>query len=705
MALAKLSIDLEARLANLQAGLDKAGLLAERQAERMQRAFSGANKALVAAGGAIAAAFSVSVITRWVSATVDGLDALNDLADATGASVENLSALEDIAVRTGTSMDTAGDAVIKLNKALADAKPDNEIGAAFKALNLDVAELKRLDPVEAFQRVVIALGGFADDANKARLTQELFGKSLKEVAPLLKDVAEAGTLQAKVTAEQAAEAEKFNKSIFQVQKNLQDLSRTIAGPLLQATNQLFGLLRGDGPGSLDKLLAVPLQAATIFGANVAFVLKGIGTEIGGIAAQAAAVARLDFAGASRIGQMMREDAKAAREELDRFERRALQLGSVTQASYSNEGRNYTRNLPSLPSSIGGDKSKKTKDTTKFEFSDSLQSMLDRINSGDELKLAKLLDTLEEMKKFTEGGGTLPDSVWANIAEDIAKLDPAATAARKAMELLADTPTGKLEATNKKIEAINQAFASGSITVEQWGEAVRAATGTLDDGMERLNDILAGTPTGKMEALLKQIEFINGQFAAGNIKSAEQWAEAIRVATGTMDSDVKDAAEKGIDAARELGLTFSSAFEDAIVGGAKLSDVLKGLEKDILRIVSRKLVTEPLAGATTDVLGSITKAGSSGGFEGILSEIGSKISGLFGGFFADGGFLPPGKWGMAGERGPEPIFGGRTGLTVQPAGGMTVHQHFAFSAPVSRSTEQQVGAAAARGLQRASSRNN
>ena len=30
MAIAKLSIDIEARLANLQAGLDKAGLLAER---------------------------------------------------------------------------------------------------------------------------------------------------------------------------------------------------------------------------------------------------------------------------------------------------------------------------------------------------------------------------------------------------------------------------------------------------------------------------------------------------------------------------------------------------------------------------------------------------------------------------------------------------------------------------------------------------
>ncbi len=685
MALAKLSIDLEAKLANLQAGLDKAGLLAERQAERMQRAFSGASKALTAAGGAIAAAFSVSVITRWVSATVDGLDALNDLADATGASVENLSALEDIAARTGTSMDTAGDAVIKLNKALADAKPDNDIGAAFKALNLDVAELKRLDPVEAFQRVAIALSGFADDANKARLTQEFFGKSLKEVAPLLKDVAEAGTLQAKVTAEQAAEAEKFNKSIFQVQKNLQDLSRTIAGPLLQATNQWIDLIRGDGPGSLDKLLAVPLQAATILGANVAFVLKGIGTEIGGIAAQAAAVARLDFAGASRIGQMMRDDAKAAREELDRFERRALQLGGVTQASYSNEGRNYARNLPSLPSSIGDKPTKTPKPKLEKidepfvgpQLPDALAAALKRLEQADENKLARLREELQQLASIAQAGGAVPDSAFAQIADDIAKLDPAARAADEALKKLAED-------------------------------------------QQRLNDLLGATPTGQLEVLLKDIEFINKAFADGKI-SVEQWAEAIRTRTGTLGDDVKDAAEKGIDAARELGLTFSSAFEDAIVAGEDLRDVLAGLEKDILRIVTRKLVTEPLANQVTSLLGGVTGGGSGGGIFDLLTKLGGSLlgsgggggggfggyglPGSFGGLFADGGFLPPGKWGIAGERGPEPIFGGRTGMTVQPAGGNTVNQYFTFSDPVSRSTQQQVGAAAARGLERASARGN
>ena len=53
-----------------------------------------------------------------------------------------------------------------------------------------------------------------------------------------------------------------------------------------------------------------------------------------------------------------------------------------------------------------------------------------------------------------------------------------------------------------------------------------------------------------------------------------------------------------DATRDLGFTFASAFEDAVVGGERLSEVLKGLEQDILRILTRRLVTEPLADAVT-----------------------------------------------------------------------------------------------------------
>lgn len=54
------------------------------------------------------------------------------------------------------------------------------------------------------------------------------------------------------------------------------------------------------------------------------------------------------------------------------------------------------------------------------------------------------------------------------------------------------------------------------------------------------------------------------------------------------------ASKLEDAGRDLGLTFQSAFEDAIVEGNKFRDVLDGIYKDILRIAIRKAITEPLA---------------------------------------------------------------------------------------------------------------
>lgn len=239
MSIAKLSVDLEARLAGLQQGLDKAAVLAERQAERISAAFSGVR----AAAAGLGAAFTVGAFATWIRSTADGIDKLNDLADATGATVENLSALEDVAARTGTSIDTAGDAVVKMNKALADAKPGSDQAKAFEAIGVSVAELKQLDPVEAFQRIAVALQGFADDGNKARIVQELFGKSLREVAPLLRDVAEAGKLVATVSKEQAAEAEKFNKELFALQKTAMDASRALVGPLLSAVNETIAVFR------------------------------------------------------------------------------------------------------------------------------------------------------------------------------------------------------------------------------------------------------------------------------------------------------------------------------------------------------------------------------------------------------------------------------------------------------------------------------
>lgn len=84
-------------------------------------------------------------------------------------------------------------------------------------------------------------------------------------------------------------------------------------------------------------------------------------------------------------------------------------------------------------------------------------------------------------------------------------------------------------------------------------------------------------------------------------------------------------EKQKEISRAVGETLASAFEGAIFDGKKLSDTLKGLASDLLRMAFRK-----------------SMIGLSTSFNGF---------GL-GGFFADGGRPPVGVPSIVGERGPE-----------------------------------------------------
>jgi phage-related minor tail protein len=94
------------------------------------------------------------------------------------------------------------------------------------------------------------------------------------------------------------------------------------------------------------------------------------------------------------------------------------------------------------------------------------------------------------------------------------------------------------------------------------------------------------------------------------------------------------------AAFDVGDAFSSAFERAILDGGKLSDVLKGLARDILAIIVRRAVSEPIGNA-----------------------IGSAISGMFGGGRAIGGPVAAGVPYMVGEKGPEMFVPTRAGKIV------------------------------------------
>jgi hypothetical protein len=154
---------------------------------------------------------------------------------------------------------------------------------------------------------------------------------------------------------------------------------------------------------------------------------------------------------------------------------------------------------------------------------------------------------------------------------------------------------------------------------------------------------------------------------------------------------RGASERTGDAARELGLTFSSAFEDAIVQGKSLGDILQGIERDLLRIGTRKLVTEPLANAASGLFRTA--------FESLGSLLaGTAVASAHGNVFGPDGLIPFATGGIVdrptvfpfargvglmGEAGPEailPLRRGRNGKLGVEANAAPVNVVFNVTTP-------------------------
>jgi hypothetical protein len=195
----------------------------QKQAEATAAAFKGSFF-----GNLLASEFqqAVSAIGDLPGKVLEAVDAFNHLRDATGASIENISAIDRIARERGLGFDVVEQSIIKLNKALSDTNPDSTIAKALTAIGLSANDLRKVDPAEALRQVAVALSGYADDGNKARLVQDLFKRSIQEVAPLLTELARSGGLVATTTSDQAAQVEEYRKSTSRLKADIEDLSRS-----------------------------------------------------------------------------------------------------------------------------------------------------------------------------------------------------------------------------------------------------------------------------------------------------------------------------------------------------------------------------------------------------------------------------------------------------------------------------------------------
>lgn len=638
-----LRIDIEAVYASALDAFDKLERQATSTLKRVDSAVSSVNATLASLGVGV----SLTALGRTFGEAVSSIAALDDAAEKSGASVEALSGILNTLAPTGVTLDQITEATGRLTRAMSGADTESSKAAeAFKALGIESRDAAgNLRPVDqVLNDVATSLVQYEDGTNKTAIAQALFGKAGAELLPMLKDLAtrqrEAGT----VTTEQAAAAEKLANSTRQLQHQFSIFTQDIANSIIPSLNDLLGKLR-----SIAEISSNPIKwASYLFGdaANVDAAIKSVEADIDrlnkviaggsnnaggrnsafpafgtGLLAELAPEVN---SARKQVGELQRvlEELKAARET-------QRKLGVSTVSKVPLQG-GYNPGLPMPAPAIPGsaESAKKSTDAAARSFEDYAdrirKAAADAVTQSDIVKAREFADTLQAL-----------DELFFNAGLSAEIYDAAVRRLTKSTTV------------------------DGAKGQQQQEETLRRQNEQLEKAASNWLDLIEPT-----RQYLRQIDEIRALVDAGKL-TPQQGASAEFTVQNKLQDILDPAAQKVKqvdDAARQLGLTFTSAFEEAAVGGRKLSDVLLGLGQDIAKIFLRKTITEPLTGFLTSA------------FSGLLPAR------------AAGGPVSAGMPYLVGERGPELLVPKSSG-TIVPAGrfggGVTIVQNVSVGAGVNR----------------------
>lgn len=647
MALATLSIDIEARMARFEQGINRAndqlnklGKSATSAGQRIGEFFAGAFGANVAADAL------ARVVDRFKEVTGSVL-AIKDLAEATGSTVENISALDDVARRAGGTFEVVEGALVKFNASLKEADGKNGVSLALKAIGLDAAKLRDIDPAQALLQTAQALEQFADDGNKARIVQELFGKSVKEAAPFLRDLAEAGQLNAKVTAEQAEAVDQFDKNLARLRANSLDTARALAGPLVDAINEVFVRLQA-GKDVFGSLSATLLAGATR--KQFSDAAEGVAfysTELAKLQQKQAAAAQSSNA-FSRLFSTdgFSKDIEATQKLLQFYERVA-----IAQNKFAGGGRGFVNPDAAVPRAklpfIDTGKTKEAK--ASFEDYDQALTKLvaGLIEKTDTVKFAEINAQFQKLQQLSAAG-----------------LDP------------------------KIVEQVQQLL---QVDASKFGPPI-------SEELARVNELLKATDSARLAAASRDAGLLRAELER-TTAGTQRWLELTDalIDVETEIDKLAGALPELTQAADESAQQLRNTIEGAL--GSTLSTALRGEFKSIGDLWRNLLIDMASRAISADILGALFgNKGATSGNGATSSVILGAIFKLFGSAngnafgpaglipFAGGGVVTGatpftfggGRLGVMGEAGPEAILplkrgpGGRLGV-VASGGGVVINQ--------------------------------
>lgn len=342
----EIEIRLRADIARLQQDMDKARGAVGGALGKINTAVA---KTMGAFAG-LAVAAGAALFVSFIKGSIDAADALNDLSSRTKIATTDLAGLSFAAKMSGSELDATANAINKLSVNIGnDVEKFRDLGVSAK------------DPVEAFKQLADVFKAIQDPQQRAALGAATLGKSWAEVAPLMDEGSGGiGRLIARgkelsgVSDSMVQDAASFNDKLDEMKFAAQGVGTRIAADLLPMLNLLVDNIAEAKKGAEDatggfSILKEILRALVLFGGNVAFTFKAIGTDIGAMAAQIAKVISalanflsLDFKGGianlreafgpGGIGDMASADAEKARAAFDKWEQSWVDVGTAAKTT-------------------------------------------------------------------------------------------------------------------------------------------------------------------------------------------------------------------------------------------------------------------------------------------------------------------------------------------------------------------------------------
>jgi lambda family phage tail tape measure protein len=244
-SLGTLTLDLVAKIGGFTRGLDEAERKADSTARAIARKQAQRAKEMEklavgigAAVGAIAAAAGVAFVA--IDQLAKSAANFKDLEETTGASAEGLASMAVAAATAGVSMDEIAANSIRLTKGLMGVDGESKAAAAgIKALGLNLADFKKLDPIGQTDALTKAFAGFADGAGKTAVATALWGKSGAEMLKVMKALNEQGGRTVILTQAQIETADAYADSQAKAVAELKQYAQVAAIQALPAITALI----------------------------------------------------------------------------------------------------------------------------------------------------------------------------------------------------------------------------------------------------------------------------------------------------------------------------------------------------------------------------------------------------------------------------------------------------------------------------------